>query len=93
MFFFIILSNRTWILDDYGSFVWTKTNESDVATSLTNLEKSDDATDEQLAESNRSSPFNINDWLVVVDNEYDKSSKADNITDDGSSIVVLSMSD
>ena len=75
--------------------MWTKTNEttSDVATSLTNLEKSDDAKDEQLTESNRSSPFNINDWLVVVDSEYDKSSKTDNITDDGSSIVVLSMSD
>ena len=73
--------------------MWTKTNESDVATSLTNLEKSDDAKDEQLTESNQSSPFNINDWLVVVDSEYDKSSKTDNITDDGSSIVVLSMSD
>ena len=75
--------------------MWTKTNEatSDIATSLTNLEKSDDAKDELFLESNRSSPFNINDWLVVVDSEYDKSSKADNLTDDGSSIVVLSMSD
>ena len=89
----IILSNRTWILDDYGSCTWTKEATSDNATSLTNLELFDDGKDEQIVESNRSTPFNINDWLVVVDNEYDKSSKTDNMTDDGSSIVVLSMSD
>ena len=41
-----------------------------------------------LAPSDRSSPFNLNDWLIVSDSHTE-----DNSTDDGSSIVVLSIHD
>jgi len=88
-------SERSWVLDDYGSFIWRKTKEatSDNAIYLTNSQTSDDAKDAKSTQSNSASPFNINDWLVVVDNEYDESPKTDNFTDDGSSIVVLSIND
>ena len=41
---------------------------------------------EPSASLDRSSPLNLNDWLVVPNGQTD-----DNSTDDGSSIVVLSI--
>ena len=83
------------MLDDYGSFLWTHSKEStsDNLVSSTNSENYIDAKDEEVSPSDRSTPFNINDWLVVVDDEYEDSQKNDNSADDGSSIVVLSMYD
>ena len=78
---------RTWVLDDFGSFVWTK-SESEMnkkSGSMDDSKISSTATNHQQALAPSPSPFDLNDWLIVAE--------TDSSADDGSSIVVLSMND
>jgi len=83
-------SNKTkgnWFLDDFGSFSWTAPKETP-----SSMETSPNTTGNiRLSQGpslslDRSSPLNLNDWLIVPNGQTD-----DNSTDDGSSIVVLSI--
>lgn len=84
---FYHLLSRTWVLDDSGSFVWTKceseTNKK--SGSINDSENSVAAANYQKASAPSPSTFDLNDWLIVAE--------TDSSADDGSSIVVLSMND
>ena len=78
---------RTWVLDDFGSFIWTKC-ESETNEKIGRIYDADvscTAFNQQQALTLSPSPFDLNDWLIVAE--------TDSSADDGSSIVVLSMND
>ena len=83
------------MIDDYGSFIWANPQDANHGTQMTldNSEVTSDTKDDQLPLFNRSSPFNMNDWLVVASEEHEDVVNQNLITDDGSSIVVLSIHD
>ena len=83
---FLIFS-RNWFQDDYGSFSWTAPKQSPSSSEA--CEKASENiyfSQGPLSSFDRSSPLNLNEWLIVPNGQTDDSS-----TDDGSSIVVLSI--
>jgi len=80
-------AEKNWFLDDYGSFSWTAPKRSCPTIELSgNNSETTHRSQGPLASFDRSSPLNLNDWLIVPNSQTD-----DNSTDDGSSIVVLSI--
>ena len=78
---------RLWILDDLGSFIWTKC-ESETNKKSGRIDDADisyTSPNHQQALTPSTSPFDMNDWLIIAE--------TDSSADDGSSIVVLSMND
>ena len=84
---FYYLFTRSWVLDDFGSFIWTKceSERNKKSGSIINADISYTAANHQHALAPSPSPFDLNDWLIVAE--------TDSSADDGSSIVVLSMND
>jgi hypothetical protein len=79
--------SRTWVLDDFGSFIWTKCESETNKNSgcIGDADIAYTAPNHQQASTPSPSPFDLNDWLIVAE--------TDSSADDGSSIVVLSMND
>lgn len=84
---------RNWVLDDYGSFIWTPSNgtSDEIEIPSNQSENFEENIDQPRTSSCNSNLFCMNDWLVVVEDGQEDIQNKDNSTDDGSSIVVLNM--